>query len=165
MAVYQKVISVTTANGRPDFVDITDEVRDIIKASHIQNGSVVCQTPHTTCSVIFEEYVHDLNYFGQEFLQSDLIRILDGLVPRETEENRSYRYPGPMHLAAIAKYHEEHPEFPKEPHTMLNDELHSLGVLRPLWLRMLHLLWANSVTSILSTGIKTASARARFASA
>lgn len=124
MAVFQKTISCTTANGRPDFVDITDDVRKAIRESHIEQGMVVCQTPHTTCSVIFEEYVHDLNYFGQEFLQSDLIRILDGLVPRETEENREYRYPGPMHLAAIAHYHDEHPEFPKEPHTMLNGDAH-----------------------------------------
>ena len=94
MAVYQDTITVSTAAGRPDFIDIKQQVIDIIAASGISNGTVTCQTTHTTCSVIFEEYVHDTNWQGQEFLQGDLIRFVDEMIPREVEEGRDYRYPG-----------------------------------------------------------------------
>ena len=111
MAVYQDTIAVSTAAGRPDFIDIKQQVIDIIAASGISNGTVTCQTTHTTCSVIFEEYVHDTNWQGQEFLQGDLIRFVDKMIPREVEEDRDYRYPGPKHVQFLVDYHNEHPEF------------------------------------------------------
>lgn len=36
-----------------------------------------------TCSVLFEEFVHDKDFNGDEFLQVDLNNILDKIVPRE----------------------------------------------------------------------------------
>ena len=124
MAVYQDTITVSTAAGRPDFIDIKQQVIDIIAASGISNGAVTCQTTHTTCSVIFEEYVHDTNWQGQEFLQGDLIRFVDKMIPREVEENRDYRYPGPKHVQFLVDYHNEHPEFPGEANTILNGDAH-----------------------------------------
>ena len=124
MAVYQDTITVSTAAGRPDFIDIKQQVIDIIAASGISNGTVTCQTTHTTCSVIFEEYVHDTNWQGQEFLQGDLIRFVDKMIPREVEEDRDYRYPGPKHVQFLVDYHNEHPEFPGEANTILNGDAH-----------------------------------------
>lgn len=124
MAVYQDTITVSTAAGRPDFIDIKQQVIDIIAASGISNGIVTCQTTHTTCSVIFEEYVHDTNWQGQEFLQGDLIRFVDKMIPREVEEDRDYRYPGPKHVQFLVDYHNEHPEFPGEANTILNGDAH-----------------------------------------
>jgi hypothetical protein len=124
MSVYQETIAVSTAVGYPDFIDIKQQVVDIISASGIMNGIVTCQTPHTTCSIIFEEYVHDENWQGQEFLQSDLITFVDKMIPREFEEGREYRYPGPKHVQFLYEYNQEHPDFPGDPNTILNGDAH-----------------------------------------
>ena len=124
MAVYIDLIKVDTACGKPSYHDIKPQVQEIIEASGIKSGTVVCQTSHTTCSVIFEEYVHDYNWQGHEFLQADLNHILDRLIPRELEEGRQWRYPGPLHVQFLKDYHDEHPDFPGEPDSILNGDAH-----------------------------------------
>lgn len=127
MAVFQDTIVVHTAAGKPSYHDIKKEVQEIIDSSGIKMGVVVVQTSHTTCSVMFEEFVHDYNWQGHEFLQADLNNILDRIVPRELEENRDYRYPGPKHVQFLVEYNEAHPEFPGEPDTILNGDAHLRG--------------------------------------
>ncbi len=124
MTVYQDVITVPTEAGKVTFCDIREDVERAVAASQIANGLVCIQTPHTTCSVIFEEFVHDTNWQGQEFLQGDLCALLDGLVPRELEEGRQYRYPGPKHIEFLGEYAQEHPGFPGESASILNGDAH-----------------------------------------
>lgn len=41
-----------TTSGRFDLVDVTEDVRSVISASGVVNGSVLIFCPHTTCSVL-----------------------------------------------------------------------------------------------------------------
>ncbi|WP_278341157.1 YjbQ family protein, partial [Lactobacillus acetotolerans] len=86
MNIYQEDINLKT-EARINYINITDKVKSIIKKSNVKNGLVLVQTSHTTCSVLFEEYVHDKDFNGDEYLQVDLNHILDKLVPRELSEN------------------------------------------------------------------------------
>lgn len=122
MAVYQDTIIVQSNGNRPSYHNVMEQVREIIRNSGIRNGLCVVQSPHTTCSVIFEEYVHDTDFNGDEFLQVDLNRILDRVVPRERTENMEYRYPGPKHVDFLMGL--DDPQFPCDPATILNGDAH-----------------------------------------
>ncbi|MCI1666022.1 MAG: YjbQ family protein [Atopobiaceae bacterium] len=124
MATYQDSIVIHTCAGKPSYHNIRTDVEAIVAASGIKNGIVCCQTSHTTCSVLFEEMVHDTNWQGDEFLQADLNRLLDRMIPRELEEGREYRYPGPKHVQFLEDYAEENPGFPADPSSILNGDAH-----------------------------------------
>lgn len=98
MAVYIDELIVTSNGNRPSYHEITKQVNEVVKKSKIQNGICVITTPHTTCSVIYEEYSHDLNFCGDEYLQVDLNNVLDKIVPRCLSEGQYY-HPGPEHTA------------------------------------------------------------------
>lgn len=127
MSIYKDTIVVTSNGNRPSYHNITEQVRKALAESGIQNGLCVVQSPHTTCSVIFEEFVHDKDFNGDEFLQVDLNRILDRLVPRERTENMEYRYPGPKHVDFLMGL--DDPQFPCDPATILNGDAHIRGSL------------------------------------
>lgn len=127
MTIYNETISIATCIGRVSYHNIKDEVNEIVKKSGIKDGIVVVQTPHTTCSVIFEEYVHDTDYNGDEYLQVDLNRILDRIVPRELTDNLEYRYPGQKHLDFLMSMND--PNYPADPGTILNGDAHIRGSL------------------------------------
>ncbi len=120
--IYHDTITVESCAGRVSYHNITDEVKKIVELSGVANGSVVIQTAHTTCSVIFEEFVHDLDFNGDEFLQVDMNRMLDRIVPRELTENTDYRYPGPKHLEFLMSL--DDPNYPCDPGTILNGDAH-----------------------------------------
>lgn len=127
MSVYSDMIICTSNGCRPTYHNITKQVCEIVKKSGILNGICVVQSQHTTCSVIFEEFVHDLDFNGDEYLQVDLNRILDRIVPREMTENQEYRYPGPKHVDFLMSL--DSPEFPADPGTILNGDAHIRGSL------------------------------------
>lgn len=127
MAVYKDTITVTSNGNRPSYHNITEQVKKIVEQSGIKNGLCVVQSQHTTCSVIFEEFVHDTDFNGDEFLQVDLNRILDRIIPRELTENMEYRYPGPKHLDFLMSL--DDPAYPKDPGTILNGDAHIRGSL------------------------------------
>lgn len=104
MAVYEQTLKRMSSGNRITYHEITDEVRRIVRESGIREGLVLVQSQHTTCSVIFEEFVHDRDLSGYEFLQADLNRVLDRLVPPETTENMEYKYPGPAHTEFARNY-------------------------------------------------------------
>ncbi len=111
------------SNGRRvTYHNIKDQVVEVVKKSGVQNGTVVVQSPHTTCSVIFEEFVHDIDFNGDEYLQVDLNRIMDRIVPRELTENTDYRYPGPLHVDFLMNMND--PMYPADPGTILNGDAH-----------------------------------------
>lgn len=127
MAIYKDTIIATSNGSRPTYHNITEQVRAIVEKSGIKNGICVVQSPHTTCSVIFEEFVHDTDFNGDEFLQVDLNRILDRIVPRELSENTDYRYPGPKHVDFLMSLND--PMYPSDPGTILNADAHIRGSL------------------------------------
>lgn len=111
------------SNGkRVTYHNITEEVKTVLEKSDIKNGLCVIQSPHTTCSVIFEEFVHDLDFNGDEYLQVDLNRILDRIIPREMSENTEYRYPGQKHVDFLMGMND--PNYPADPGTILNGDAH-----------------------------------------
>jgi thiamine phosphate synthase YjbQ (UPF0047 family) len=93
-----------------------------IKESNIKNGLCLVQTAHTTCSVYFDEYMHDTNYYGDDYLTVDIDHLLDRLVPRQTTENFPYLSPGPKHIAYGMK--KTDPNYPAEKWSMLNTDAH-----------------------------------------
>jgi len=120
-------IALNTVGGRVSYHNITAEVKKILADSKIQNGFVVVQSPHTTCSVIFEEFVHDTDYNGVEYLQVDLNKILDRIIPRELTDNMEYRYPGPKHLDFLLSMNDAN--YPPDPGSILNGDAHIRGSL------------------------------------
>lgn len=129
MAVFKETIICTSNGQRVTYHNITAQVKEIVAKSGIKNGICVVQSQHTTCSVIFEEYVHDTDFNGDEFLQVDLNRILDRIIPRELTNDMDYRYPGPKHEQFLYDIAKTHPEFPAEPGTILNADAHIRGSL------------------------------------
>lgn len=126
MQIYQEDINVKT-QSRVTYINITDQVKAIVKKANVENGLVLVQTSHTTCSVLFEEFVHDKDFNGDEFLQVDLNNILDKIVPRELSENTNYRYPGPKHVAFLQELAKKDPNYPADPGTILNGDAHVRG--------------------------------------
>lgn len=122
MTVYSEEIAVKSHGGRVSYLEITEEVKKVVEKSGIKNGICLVQSPHTTCSVIFEEYVHDHDFNGDEFLQVDLNAILDKIIPRELSENTNYRYPGEKHLEFLMTL--DDPNYPCDPGTILNGDAH-----------------------------------------
>jgi len=127
MSVYKETLILRSNGQRPTYHNVTKQVKEIVEKSGIQNGICVVQSQHTTCSVIFEEFVHDTDFNGDEYLQVDLNRILDRIIPRELTDNMQYRYPGPKHLQFLMDL--DDPQFPKDPGTILNGDAHIRGSL------------------------------------
>lgn len=122
MKIYQETIHLESHGNRVTYHEITDKVNQILKESRVNNGIVVVQSPHTTCSVMFEEFVHDKDFKGDEFLQVDMNRILEKIVPRQVTENQDYRYPGPKHLKFLLSM--DDPNHPHDPAAILNGDAH-----------------------------------------
>lgn len=122
MTIITEQLTLTSHGGRVTYHNITNDIKAIVEKSDITNGICVVQSPHTTCSVIFEEYVHDTDFNGDEYLQVDLNRILDKIIPRELSENTNYRYPGPKHLDFLMTLND--PNYPTDPGTILNGDAH-----------------------------------------
>ena len=60
LAVYKETILLKSHGKTPTYVNITPQVREAIEKS----GICTVISPHTTCSVFFEEFVHDYNEAG-----------------------------------------------------------------------------------------------------
>ncbi|WP_286906817.1 YjbQ family protein [Clostridium sp. UBA1652] len=103
MSIYKEQISLTSHGETPSFFDITPQVRGAIKKSNIQNGICVVISPHTTCSVFFEEFVHDYTENGDEFLQVDLNDVLKKIIPDNVALGQ-YNYPGEEHYKAVESW-------------------------------------------------------------
>lgn len=121
MTVYHKEINLKTVANRTSYHDITSKIIETLKESKIQNGVCVISSPHTTCSVIFEEFMHDKNFYGDEYLQVDLNEVLDRVIPVQNTEGQ-YHNPGPKHIAYGMK--KKDPNYPAEEWTMLNTDGH-----------------------------------------
>lgn len=121
MKVFHQQIQLETVSGRPSYHDITELVRIAVEKSKINEGICVVSSPHTTCSVYFDEFMHDKNYYGDDFLQVDLNTIFEKIIPHQTSEGQ-YNSPGPKHIAYGMK--KTDPDYPAAKWTMLNTDGH-----------------------------------------
>ncbi|AZO94757.1 YjbQ family protein [Halocella sp. SP3-1] len=103
MTIYKEQINLKSHGKTPTFFNITDSVKEVIQKSKIQGGICVVISSHTTCSVFFEEFVHDYNENGNEFLQTDLNNVLQKIIPDNIAEGQ-YNYPGEKHYEAVASW-------------------------------------------------------------
>lgn len=121
MKFHHEDIKVTTVQNRVSYHDITPQAKEIVAKSGIKNGIITLTSSHTTCSLYFEEYMHDKNYYGDEYLQVDISNVMDKIVPRCTTETQ-YFSPGPEHIEFGLGL--VNPNYPPEAWTMLNTDAH-----------------------------------------
>jgi len=69
----RKEISVST-NRRNEFVDVTEEVRNVVRESGVKDGYVHLYVPHTTAAVTINE-----NY--DPSVKSDILNKLSDIIP------------------------------------------------------------------------------------
>lgn len=103
MRFYKATFTVETEAGRASYVNITEQLRQIVKDSGIQDGLLAMISPHTTCSVFFEEFAHDYTDQGDESLQADLNHVLEKIIPDHTSAE-TYIYPGEAHYQAVESW-------------------------------------------------------------
>ena len=121
MKFLHEQLKLKTVSNRPSYHNITSDVKKIFEKSQINNGVVIVSSPHTTCSVYFDEYMHDVNYYGDDLLQVDLNEVLEKIIPTQTTEGQ-YHSPGPEHIKyGMAK---TDPNYPALEWTMLNTDGH-----------------------------------------
>lgn len=121
MTTFHNLFEINTVQGRPSYHDIRAELIDAVEKSNVKNGMLVVSVPHTTCSLFFEETMHDTNYFGDDFLHVDINEAMDKIAPRMTTENQ-YHSPGPKHIEFGISLSD--PNYPTEKWVMLNTEAH-----------------------------------------
>lgn len=132
MAVYKEKILLKSHGKTPTFLNITQEVKEAIAKSGIKNGIVTVISPHTTCSVFFEEFVHDYTEDGDEFLQVDLNNALKKILPDQTQlpPAGEYTYPGEAHFQAVASWPDAEVYLPGGDRTaLLNADAHLKATL------------------------------------
>ncbi len=124
MAVYKEIIQVESHGTTPTYINITPQVKEAIEKSGIKNGICTVISPHTTCSVFFEEFVHDFTEDGDEFLQVDLNNVLEKIIPNQNKEG-VYLYPGEEHYSAVASWPDAEAYLPNGDRTALwNGDAH-----------------------------------------
>ncbi len=84
MRVFTSTFSFKT-RGEVDFIDITDDVQEIVKESGIRDGIVVVFAPHATGAIIINE--------NDPSLLEDLRNTLERIIPRRA----GYRHPVNAH--------------------------------------------------------------------
>lgn len=118
MTVYKETIALQSHGTTPTFINITDEVRRVISKSGIENGLCTVISPHTTCAVFFEEFVHDFDKDGNEFLQKDLNNVLKKIIPDQISTDQ-YDYPGEEHYKAVESWPDAESYLPNGDRTAL----------------------------------------------
>lgn len=103
MSIFKKKFEVNTDGNKVTYRDITDNVKATIESSNIKEGICVVSTAHTTCSVFFEEYTHDKDSSGDDYLQVDLNNVLEKIIPKHDSE-KTYLYPGEEHYNAVKSW-------------------------------------------------------------
>ncbi len=121
MIVHNDLIKIQS-EARPTFDNVTPQVKEIVKASGIQNGTVLVYSPHTTCSVLIQEYCDGQTYYGTELILQDLVNVLNKIIPTCTNEGM-YLHPCPMHVKEAARLRGE------EAAWSLNTDAHLRSVL------------------------------------
>ncbi len=109
MKIFRESITVSSTGKLPTFRTITKQVKETVERSGVQNGFCLVYTHHTTCSVATQECSFDLTYNGLEYLQQDLLDVLESIIPTCRKEGQ-YMHPGPELTEFSARYGESKPE-------------------------------------------------------
>lgn len=129
MAVHKGLIKVETLAGKPTYVDVTQDVADIVASSGIKEGVVTVLSCHTTCAVFSEEFDHDRTPAGETFLQADLNDGLNRIFPEQRDWS-TYRYPGLRHFEEVESWPDPESWLPNLDRTMLwNGDAHLRSTL------------------------------------
>lgn len=123
MKIHRESIDLHSDRNHPTFHNVTNEVKAIVERSGISNGICVVYSHHTTCSVMIQEASHDETYYGLEYLQQDLVDVMEKLVPQCLSEDQ-YRHPGPKHIDFAMNEAKEEGEW-----TSLNTDAHLRSVI------------------------------------
>ena len=84
--VYAKKFKVMSNNGIVTFHHVTAQVKELLKESGIQNGTVTVYSHHTTCCVITQEAAFDMSMTGLETLQQDFVEMFEQILPTQRKE-------------------------------------------------------------------------------
>lgn len=103
--VYKESFRVQSDDKMCTFHDVTEQTREMVKRSGVQDGIAVVYSHHTTCCVITQECAFDRSMTGLETLQQDLVDVFEAIVPTCRREGL-YLHPGPKAL----QFAEEHGE-------------------------------------------------------
>ena len=76
MKLHRSVIQ-HEASSAPEFIDITDEVLDVVESSEIREGTVTVFSRHTTAAVKINE--------NEPLLLEDMAQFLEQVAPRDAE--------------------------------------------------------------------------------
>lgn len=106
MKIFREIVKAQSTGMRPTFHKITDQVKDIVKRSGIQNGFCLVYSHHTTCSVVTQEDSFDIAYTGMEYMQQDLIDLFEDFIPTCRHEGQ-YMHPGPKATVFAAEHGED----------------------------------------------------------
>jgi len=129
ITIYKEQINIQTSKNISSYADITSDIQTIIETSGIEEGICVIVSPHTTCSVFFEEYSHDTDEQGTEFLQKDLNNVLKKIIPDHISE-KTYQYPGIEHYEAVESWSNASDYLPNGDRTALwNGDAHLKSTL------------------------------------
>lgn len=103
--VYKESFRVQSDDKMCTFHNVTEQTREMVKRSGVQDGIAVVYSHHTTCCVITQECAFDRSMTGLETLQQDLVDVFEAIVPTCRREGL-YLHPGPKAL----QFAEEHGE-------------------------------------------------------
>jgi secondary thiamine-phosphate synthase enzyme len=109
MAIVHKTIGVHAKHGI-HFEDVTDRIREIVRASNVRNGIVVVFSQHTSCSVFIQEDSEGVTYTGASLILQDTINCLARIIP-DCKYEGQYLHPGPYHTEQAGKLRGELPEW------------------------------------------------------
>jgi secondary thiamine-phosphate synthase enzyme len=82
-----------TTHRQAEFVDITNEVQQIVRGAGIADGTVTVYCPHTTCGLTIQEN-------ADPGVQHDMLVLLTRLVPRDDPQYRHIEDNSASHLQA-----------------------------------------------------------------
>ncbi len=82
-----------TTHRQAEFVDITNEVQQIVRGAGIAEGTVTVYCPHTTCGLTIQEN-------ADPGVQHDMLVLLTRLVPRDDPQYRHIEDNSASHLQA-----------------------------------------------------------------
>ncbi|PMC58974.1 secondary thiamine-phosphate synthase [Dolosicoccus paucivorans] len=139
MNIFHETLQVRTVSGRPSYHDLQEKVKKVVNDLEVSNGICVITTPHTTCSLYYDETMHDTNYFGDEYLQVDINEMMEKIIPQMKTEG-DYHSPGEEHIKFGLSLSD--PNYPAEKWVMLNTDAHLRASV----------YGSNSVTLIIQNG-------------
>ena len=99
LEVYHKQLTFKTKGNKTTYFDIKDDCMAFLKKIKVGDGTLIIQSPHTTCSVFLEEMDYDYTAIEDEYLQQDLNKGLNLMFPKQLAYDDYYKYPGPLHRA------------------------------------------------------------------